>query len=768
MKQGYLNSLILAILLLLPLSGRAKVNKGTIFIEVGEEYYVDVSYGNYVTQSGYWQKSNSTFIFASQGQRSCKIRGNKVGTGTLEYWGFVNADVVEYYWTVNVQPKSKKVTDIALNKSSLTLVVGGQEQLVETVLPANATNTNVAWESSNENVATVSWGLLTGKSTGTATITCKALDGSGVKATCYVTVISDYMAAEIDETNFPDENFRNYLLAKDYGEDGKLMASEISKITVINVGKKEITDLKGIEFFVALNSLYCYSNKLTSLDVSKCTALKYLQCYRNQLTSLDVSNNTFLINLKCEYNQLTSLDVTKNTALVILTCDQNQITDLDVSYNSELKEFWCAGNQLSLLDMTNNTKLEKFYCYKNQLTYLDVSSNTSLTDLSCGDNELTILDVSRNTALTDLSCYGNQLTELDLSMNILLDELECSKNKLTTLDVSKNTNLKYISCESNQIRGKEMDNLISCLPENGENDNTFHLVSRVREGNVCTKVQAAAAKTKGWTPLWYNTSGSWVEYEGSDNEDEGKEINAANFPDENFRNCLLELEWYGIDGYLTPTDIEGITYLNLNNKNIASLKGIECLTALTSLNCNNNQLTSLDVSNNKALTSLDCGGNQLSELDVSNNIALTSLSCGENKINNSAMDALINSLPQNTTDKNYSFYVIDDTRNKEENVCTKSQVAAAKAKGWVSWECLSRSENSTSWRGYEGSEPLGNVVQGDANGDDTINAADIVEIVNYIMGTSSDKFKMEGADANGDGTVNAADIVAIVNIIMGN
>ena len=56
---------------------------------------------------------------------------------------------------------------------------------------------------------------------------------------------------------------------------------------------------------------------------------------------------------------------------------------------------------------------------------------------------------------------------------------------------------------------------------------------------------------------------------------------------------------------------------------------------------------------------------------------------------------------------------------------------------------------------------------GDANNDGTINAADIVEVVNYIMGSPSNKFDLSKADANGDKTVNAADIVAIVNVIMG-
>ena len=57
------------------------------------------------------------------------------------------------------------------------------------------------------------------------------------------------------------------------------------------------------------------------------------------------------------------------------------------------------------------------------------------------------------------------------------------------------------------------------------------------------------------------------------------------------------------------------------------------------------------------------------------------------------------------------------------------------------------------------------VALGDANSDDTINAEDIMEIVNYIIGKPSDKFNIYAADANGDGEINAADIVTIVNII---
>ena len=56
--------------------------------------------------------------------------------------------------------------------------------------------------------------------------------------------------------------------------------------------------------------------------------------------------------------------------------------------------------------------------------------------------------------------------------------------------------------------------------------------------------------------------------------------------------------------------------------------------------------------------------------------------------------------------------------------------------------------------------------KGDANGDGTVNAADIVEVVNYIMNKPSWLFDASAADVNGDGVINAADIVEMVKIIM--
>ena len=139
--------------------------------------------------------------------------------------------------------------------------------------------------------------------------------------------------------NIPDNAFLNALieLGIDYNGDSLISYAEAEAVTsLVGLGDKGISDLRGIESFVNLKNLLCSSNQLTSLDVSNNTALKNLYCGSNQLTSLDVSNNTALERLFCGPNQLTSLDVSNNIDLFDLYCHDNQLTSLDVSNNTYL------------------------------------------------------------------------------------------------------------------------------------------------------------------------------------------------------------------------------------------------------------------------------------------------------------------------------------------------------------------------------------------------------------------------------------------------
>ncbi len=590
---------------------------------------------------------------------------------------------------------------------------------------------------------------------------------------------------DIDASNFPDENFRNWLLEQSYGEDGCLTPAEIANVTVINVLKKSISSLKGIEYFTALTRLECDHNQLTSLDVSGCTALTVLYCIGNQLTSLDLSKNTALTRLDCYFNQLTSLDLSNNTALTYLSCHDNPLISLDVSKNTALTTLNCGGSPysaalLTSLDVSKNTALTYLNCQDNLLTSLDVSGCTALTSLICFNNQLTSLDMSNNTALTELYCSNNQLTSLDVSKNTALTTLSCLGNQLTTLDVSKNTALTDLRCYNNQIQGAGMAKLVNSLLEvtNGK----FYVYNTDgTEGNEITTVQVAAAKKRGWSVLTSNG----FDYPGVD---PGIAIDATNFPDENFRTYVSSNCDTDKDTYLSDDEIAAVKEIDVSGKSIASLKGIEYFTALTWLNCDVNQLTALDVSKNTALGLLSCSSNQLTSLDVSKNTALVGLDCFNNKlatldvskntaltwlycysnqltsldvskntalteliitynqIRGAGMAKLVNSLLEVTNGK---FYVTDGTDGNE---ITTVQVAAAKAKHW---------NVKTIW----GDDYPGVDIPGDANGDGEVNAQDVDCLRDYILGLDPTPFSLESANLNGDGEVDIQDLTLLIQLL---
>ena len=95
------------------------------------------------------------------------------------------------------------------------------------------------------------------------------------------------------------------------------------------------------------------------------------------------------------------------------------------------------------------------------------------------------------------------------------------------------------------------------------------------------------------------------------------------------------------NGVLTSGETKSVSQINVTitideeaagAPKISSLKGIDIFTELTSLRCENNNLSSIDLSKNTKLTQLGCDRNHLSSLDVSKNMALTILQCSTNEL----------------------------------------------------------------------------------------------------------------------------------------
>jgi len=104
-------------------------------------------------------------------------------------------------------------------------------------------------------------------------------------------------------------------------------------------------------------------------------------------------------------------------------------------------------------------------------------------------------------------------------------------------------------------------------------------------------------------------------------------------PDDKFEQALIDLGYdTTLDDSVLTANISGVTTLDVSEKEISDLTGIEAFTALTVLKIYNNKLTSLNVSANTALTTLDFCANQLTSMDLSKNTALTKLTSCDNKL----------------------------------------------------------------------------------------------------------------------------------------
>ncbi|MBP7965431.1 MAG: T9SS type A sorting domain-containing protein, partial [Paludibacteraceae bacterium] len=182
-------------------------------------------------------------------------------------------------------------------------------------------------------------------------------------------------------TVIPDANFLQALKDLGHGEGAvgnHVPTANLKTITSLDIADENISNLTGIEDFVALKTLTCNFNNLTSLDLSKNIAL----------TSLD-----------CSINKLSMLNISGCTALISLECSDNEIASVNLSANPNLTEVHFYNNKLSSFDIRNNNN--------GKITRLDVIQNPDLTCIYVDDKNA----IPSNWTKDVTSSYANDESE---------------------------------------------------------------------------------------------------------------------------------------------------------------------------------------------------------------------------------------------------------------------------------------------------------------------------------------------------------------------
>ena len=409
------------------------------------------------------------------------------------------------------------------------------------------------------------------------------------------------MAADeipVDAEHFPDQALRTYVTDYcDTNKDNKLSAAECEAVQCIDLFEMKITkvaDMTGIEHFTNLHELIACNNQIATLDLSGMTKLEKLDVSGcGKLQSLKLAGCSALMQLDASSCALTVLDLTGCSALKTVACSYNALTALDVSAAEKLTTLECSANRLTALDLSGHKALKVLTCSLNSLTKLDLTGCTALESLDCSGNALTTLDLSGCTALNATAQGDGKAENPILSPQYLPEQ--------TGAVVDKEQCTVYLDA----IVGK--DNLGS--------------VARVPDANYDKQTGAAVyAKTPDYFAYSYDTGRKglpamtvYFEMQGLTS---GVTLDEKAFPDAAFRTLLADTADVNGNGQLSTLELRHVSELNCSNLGIADLTGIEHFTELAALNCENNQLTALDVSKNTHLSEIYCGGNQLATLDL--------------------------------------------------------------------------------------------------------------------------------------------------------
>ena len=311
----------------------------------------------------------------------------------------------------------------------------------------------------------------------------------------------------INETNFPDEAFRNWLKTNTqdyryggmngYGSDGTLTTAELNKIEILRFSSVAIENLKGIEYFSNLKTIHARFCKIKYADFSHNTKLQCIDLIQltPRVESCNVSGCTQLKTLWFSYCSPISIDLSHNTELESLglsdmpnycsSSDDFQRT-VDLSNNRKLKHLEiCCAKQIDISNQTELISLQLMDCRfsssnldlsnNSELRYINLQYDDNLSSLTlpfeesnkidymhierC--NNLMSLDVSDCSGLLYLYYYGNGFNSVDISKNTALKWLYCPSNNMTELDVSNNTLLEILNCSGNKLKELDLSNNIA-------------------------------------------------------------------------------------------------------------------------------------------------------------------------------------------------------------------------------------------------------------------------------------------------------------------
>lgn len=289
----------------------------------------------------------------------------------------------------------------------------------------------------------------------------KAADADGL--------ISSKDIVAIDDDNFPDENFRKFILDNiDKDSDKILSKEEISSTYSLNISNMGISDISGIKVFSKLKELDCSFNRLSDIDLSNLSSLTDLNCSWNNLKSVNLKGCDALTKTDFDYNAYLKIPDNASAKAYVNTGSAISLSDDKISLapiitgSSISVDALCIDGILSddieiAIDDTNFPD-DNFRDYilksidtdhDNKLNSREISETTYIYVDGLDISDLKGINIFQN--LVYLSANDNQLQNINLKDFKYIVEIFLNKNNLAALNASDNDMLSLIECNENAV-----------------------------------------------------------------------------------------------------------------------------------------------------------------------------------------------------------------------------------------------------------------------------------------------------------------------------
>ena len=162
-------------------------NSVTLKLNDNHDLFNEILFNNIKKEKIFWKSDDTNIVSIN---KDGKITAVGIGTTTIS----ATYEKLTTSCEVNVINDNVEVTSIKLNKDHLVLEKNTSERIFTTIMPDNATNRNVIWETSNSNIASVdNNGNIFANNVGTVTITAKI---NNISVSCNVTVVNEIIKVE--------------------------------------------------------------------------------------------------------------------------------------------------------------------------------------------------------------------------------------------------------------------------------------------------------------------------------------------------------------------------------------------------------------------------------------------------------------------------------------------------------------------------------------------------------------------------------------------